>query len=734
MRKPKILNPYLIPILFFLYFQTYPSFIFAQNTQDPEQEIGLVLAGGGALGLAHVGVLEYLEELNIPIHRIGGTSMGGIVSGLYALGYDAQSLKQFTTESNWDFLLSNDFHRKKAPLEAKNEIERYLLTLSRANNQIGFTSAYLNGNNIYQMLQKFCFPTASNISFEDLSIPFYCVAVDLIKGKEVIQDSGYLPDALLTTMAIPAIFNPIERDSFLLVDGGVLNNFPAEEMRRRGADLVIGVKLVTAEEKTEFAGPFEVLGRTYEIVTEEARKGYQGECDICIEVPLQGYSVADFHKADSLIAVGRRAAQTYKKELERYSSPSPLPQRPKTIQNSQVKRTQIQLTDIQITGNDFVPDRFILNTLKLKTPKFYEFEDIQLAIEKLQASQQFKGIYYNFERNNVGATTMYLEVKEKDRAIFNVGGNYNTSFGLGILLHPQFRNWRGFGNVFDLELRISRNPYLKAKYMSNSSGLFSPFGSFLLGGDDYFTYNTDTDFDDIQNNLAEIKLGLQWNPSLSVAFGAGVEWQCYGFTEKAQQLLFDGLDDHLFNYFVYGEADILNKVHYPSHGFEAKILAKRITENFSEFRDKDAPIWLSADYKHFFSLTSNFIFHIGSQLGYNSDFIDRQYLFYQGGVYNQMRRNIIVQAGMPLMRHSARNIFAFQTHFRWDVAPIHHITLGYSNSSTSVDFDNLFSQKFEQGIYAAYGIETIFGPVELSLASPLEDLDLQFFLKAGFNF
>ncbi len=727
----KTLHPILISLLFTaIFFQTD---IKAQGEVE-EKEIGLVLAGGGALGLAHVGVLEYLEELKVPIDRIGGTSMGGIVSGLYALGYDAEALKEVALDFDWDHLLSNSYDRRKAPLATKNYSERYLLSMSRARNQIGFTSAFIDGINIYQQLHRLTYPIETSINFEDLSIPFYCVAVDLNKGREVIQDTGYLPNVLLSTMTIPAVFNPIEKDSMLLVDGGVLNNFPVKEIRRRGADLVIGVKLITAEDERDYPGPFEVLGRTYEIVTEEARKQYEGDCDICIEIPLQGYSVADFNKADSLIAIGRRAAEQYREELLALSKGGGQSLRPRPIQLTRIGNTNIQLKAIEVYGNQHVPDRFVFNTMKLKPARTYDLNEIQLAIEKLQASQQFKSIYYSFTRDTQGQTTMQIQVKEKDRATLHVGANYNSDFGLALLLHPQFKNWKGFGNEFDMELRVSRNPYLNFRFMNNSNGVFSPFATLKFEGEDYYSYNTDTDYEDIQNNEIEVRLGVQWNPSLNFAMGGGIEWQLYGFTDKAQQLLFENLNTHIYNYFVYGEADILDKVHFPNKGFEFKILAKKITDNFSDYREREAPLWLSADYKHFFPLSSKLVFSIAGQLGYSSDYIDIQYLFYQGGLTNYTRQNSMIQAGMPLMRRNSQNTFAFQTKLRWDLAAVHHITTGYSNSALSMQFEDLFEKKFEQGIFIGYGYESIVGPLELYVSTPMKSFEPWLFLSAGYRF
>ncbi|MEL6942819.1 MAG: patatin-like phospholipase family protein, partial [Bacteroidota bacterium] len=243
----------------------FVQFAHSQSIDDEyindTEKVGLVLAGGGALGIAHVGVLEYLEELGINADLIGGTSMGGIVSGFYAMGYDINQLKAIALEQDWDYLLSNEFERKKAPLRLKNERDRYMLTLRREDSAIYLSDALVDGINIYQVFKKLCAPVRDIDNFSELPIPFYCVAVDLKSGEPIILDRGSLADALLATMAIPGFFQPVIIDDYLLVDGGVLNNFPVKEMRQKGADKVIGVKLIDRNYGQGGKGLSSILGK-----------------------------------------------------------------------------------------------------------------------------------------------------------------------------------------------------------------------------------------------------------------------------------------------------------------------------------------------------------------------------------------------------------------------------------------------------------------------------------------
>jgi NTE family protein len=196
---------------FLIFLMTFPPLLPAQ--EDKPVETGLVLSGGGALGLAHIGVLQYLEEINFPIDRIGGTSMGGIVGGLYSLGYSADELADIVVLQDWDLLLSNYYDRQMASLEAREKQDRFLISLKREKDKISLGSALINGINIYLLLKELTYPFSPDQNFEDFPIPFYCISVDLANRKPIILDQGELAEALLATMAIPGVFAPVERET-----------------------------------------------------------------------------------------------------------------------------------------------------------------------------------------------------------------------------------------------------------------------------------------------------------------------------------------------------------------------------------------------------------------------------------------------------------------------------------------------------------------------------------------
>ena len=211
------------------------------DVQGQRKKVGLVLSGGGAKGVAHIGVLKVLEEAGIPIDYIAGTSMGSLVGALYAIGYDAHTMDSLVRRQDWTFLLSDKVYRYNLPFSEKEETEKYLVSVPIKNNrEIKIPSGFISGQNIYNLFSDLTIGYHDSLDFKKLPIPFACVASNLVDGQEVIQDCGVLPLAMRASMAIPGAFAPVRKDGMVLVDGGISNNFPVDIAKAMGADIIIG--------------------------------------------------------------------------------------------------------------------------------------------------------------------------------------------------------------------------------------------------------------------------------------------------------------------------------------------------------------------------------------------------------------------------------------------------------------------------------------------------------------
>ncbi|MCD4731730.1 MAG: patatin-like phospholipase family protein, partial [Bacteroidales bacterium] len=215
-----------------------------KKTADNQRpKIGLVLSGGGAKGIAHIGILKAMEKERIRPDFIAGTSMGSIIGGLYALGYSADQLDTIIRQIDWGEVLSNNIQLQYIAYEEKEYYNRYLIELPFENGKLKLPSGVIHGQMLGEMLARYAWPAKDYTSFDEFPIPFRCVATDVGTGKPIIFSDGSLAMAMRASMAIPTAFTPVDLDSTLAVDGGVVNNFPVEEVIDMGADIVIGVSV-----------------------------------------------------------------------------------------------------------------------------------------------------------------------------------------------------------------------------------------------------------------------------------------------------------------------------------------------------------------------------------------------------------------------------------------------------------------------------------------------------------
>ncbi|HVK01884.1 MAG TPA: patatin-like phospholipase family protein [Armatimonadaceae bacterium] len=274
--------------------------------------VGLALGGGAARGLAHVGVLEWLEENRIPVDYIAGTSMGGLVAGVYATGLSAGEMRAFLQDVDWARAFSGEPPYGARSFRRKQDRRQYPTALEIGlGNGVQFPSGLDPAHAVDLLLSRAVFDVGAVTDFARLAIPFRCVAADLRAGEEVILRDGSLVAALRATMAMPGLFTPVERDGRLLVDGGILNNVPADVVRAMGADVVIAVDVgLPVDPKAKIGSVVTVLLRTVDVLT--AVKNQRGirEADILIRPDLAGYTLQDWRSLVPLARRGRDAAES----------------------------------------------------------------------------------------------------------------------------------------------------------------------------------------------------------------------------------------------------------------------------------------------------------------------------------------------------------------------------------------------------------------------------------------
>ena len=296
----------------------------AAHGQQPgnRPRVGLALGGGAARGFAHMGVLEWLEEHRIPVDAIAGTSMGGLVGGLYATGLTAAEVRTTVADADWDRLFGGEVEYALMSFRRKEDLRGYPVRHELGlRGGLRLVQSLDPGHYVELLLSRLALPHTVPLDFDDLPIPFRAVTTDLEAATVVAVGSGSLASALRATMAIPGVFQPVLRDGLLLADGGLLNNVPADVVGRMGVDVVIAVDVnVPLQTREGMQSWVHLAGQALTLMMNERTRNVLGQhADHVIVPPLEGMSLMDWRRSDTIRALGYRAAAAAAEELAHLS-------------------------------------------------------------------------------------------------------------------------------------------------------------------------------------------------------------------------------------------------------------------------------------------------------------------------------------------------------------------------------------------------------------------------------
>ena len=304
-----------------------PLMLFAAETAKPK--VGLVLSGGAARGLAHVGVLKALEEQGIHIDAIAGTSMGAVIGGLYASGYKIDELEKLALSIDWQEALSDAPEREDVPFRRKQDDRDFLVKQKlsfRDDGSLGLPLGVVQGQNLALLLESLLAHSSDIRDFDKLPIPFRAVATDIVNGEKVVFRKGHLPQVIRASMSIPAVFAPVEINGQLLVDGGMVDNIPVDVAREMGVDIVIVVDIGTPlRGRKQLNTVFDILNQSITLMTRsnsEVQLASLNSDDILIQPALASYGATDFGRSLDIINAGYRATQVLEKRLASLRQPT----------------------------------------------------------------------------------------------------------------------------------------------------------------------------------------------------------------------------------------------------------------------------------------------------------------------------------------------------------------------------------------------------------------------------
>ena len=452
-----------LTILIISIFLISPYFIFSQ---EKKPKVALVLSGGGAKGMAHIATLQALDSLGIVPDLVIGTSMGSIVGGLYAMGYSGDSIAAITKDIDWGVILGGSISLVDVGVEEKSEFNKYLTELDLVKGKPKLSDALLKDQKLREFITSLIYPVYSVTDFDDLSIPFRAMTTDIVNGKEVLLDSGSLAVAMRASMSIPGVFKPVPYKDVLLVDGGVLNNFPTDVAKSMGADIIIGSDVGGGMASIEDLNSISSLLFQAAMLTSNLKAPENIKlCDIFIDhVPNLTYSTGNFDKGNELYEEGKIATEQSIDQLIALAEKlKGFQQRTHKIPDvtDEIMLDTIIYTDISEANLDLVKAR-----ADLQTHKKYTSDDIIYRIDKAMGTNLFSQITYTpvIEGDKVG-----LELIGLEHSKHQVKGSlhYDTYRGVGLVVNYTGRNVLGQASRFLATVDIAQQPMFGLQYQKN---------------------------------------------------------------------------------------------------------------------------------------------------------------------------------------------------------------------------------------------------------------------------
>ncbi len=405
----------LVTVVLLLSLPAYAAAEPAQESLTDRPKIGLVLSGGGARGVAHIGVLQALHDMNVPVDYIAGTSIGSIIGGLYASGLSPTALEAMVRSINWDEMLSSEVQWQDRRFQDRKASRKYFLGVEFGLNTEGGVapSAVLAGQRAQLLLRRMT--AGLNVSqFDELPIPFRAVSTDVNAAEPYVFASGDLATAMRASMAIPLIFDPVRIDDHVLVDGGILNNLPVDVARDMGADVIIAVNVSSPLGKIDDSSSLvSIAYRSIDASLVQNTIQSLSQADLVIAPDLSDLDAADFDRTDDMLNAGYAAVKAKQRFLETLSlNVADYAEYRASIQESQ-RKAPGSIQFVRFSGNRRTAEPRLAAVTEHLIGETVDHEALEATIRRLLAFESFVSVDYRYVNNAAGQTGIEFAVREK---------------------------------------------------------------------------------------------------------------------------------------------------------------------------------------------------------------------------------------------------------------------------------------------------------------------------------
>ena len=725
------------------------------TTKTKTPKVGLVLSGGGAKGFAHIGVLKVLDSLGVKIDYIAGTSMGAIVGSLYASGYSGKQLDSIFKTLDYDEVISDNLPRSAKTFYERDNSEKYVVNLPFDKFKIKLPSALSRGQNVFNLLSKLTLHVNEIERFDQMSIPFFCVATDVEKGEAVILDSGNLAQAVTASGAFPSLFQPVMIDGRLLIDGGVVNNYPIHELKAKGMDIIIGVDVQDdLKDRLELKSAPDVLLQINNFRTVSDMKLKSKITDVYIRPDIKDFTVVSFSESKQIIENGKQATL---KEIEKLKQlPKYNTSNTRRANISKSKQDSIKINWISIKGNERYTRSYILGKLKFKGDTKVSYKDFDRGVNNLVATNNFDSFIYEFKKSDhTEGYDLYATIIENEITTFlKLGLHYDDLYKSSALVNLTKKNLLFDNDVASLDIILGDNVRYNFEYFIDkgfywSIGIKSRYNQFsrsvnpelLVSGFDNIGSGLNKIDVEIQDQTNQLYLQTLFRKDFAFSIGAEhkrleIKSETITLNSRTDEFLFENTDYGS----VFGnlKLDTYDNKYFPKRGFYFDgdlhwyLVSSKFNSNFEPFAI------VKADIGYAFSLSNKLAFNLktegGFKLGENTtNTMD----FALGGYGNNFINNFIPFYGYDYISLTGNSYVKAYASADYEIFRKHHITLegNWANVDNGIfDSGNWFTLPDYRGYALGYGIETFLGPIQAKYSYSPEQKASIWFFTVGFWF
>ena len=726
----------------------------AQNEpQENTPKIGLVLSGGGAKGLAHIGVLKVIDSLGVKIDYIAGTSMGAIIGGLYASGYSGKQLDSIFYEIDFDNLINDDLPRASKAFYERDNSEKYAVTLPFDNLKIKLPSALSRGQNTYSLLSRLTLHVGDINNFNQLPIPFLCIATNIETGQQLVLENGNLTQSIMASGALPSLFQPVKIKDEVLIDGGVVNNYPIDELRAKGMDIIIGVDVQDGLlKREELTSALDVLSQINIFKTIKVMKTKIEQTDIYIKPNIKDFNVVSFNEGTKIIKAGKYAALS-KLNIFRTLQSKTNKVKP-TVNIKTIDSLTINTITIN-TGKNYTR-AYVLGKLKLKSHEKISYKDFTRGVNNLVATNNFDSFQYELNKTSdkEGYDLVANLEETKTKTFLKLGIHYDDLYKSAALINLTKKRLLFKNDIASLDFVLGDNVRYNFEYLIDrgfywSIGLRSRYNVFnrninaqLLLEETEITATGINKIDAVlQDQTNQFYLQTLFRKDFALSLGAEhkrleIKSETISTPNPNDEFIFENTD--YFSVFGNLKLDTYDNKYFPNRGvyfngdFQMYLYASRFNESFENFSIA------KADIGYAFSVSDKLAFNFQTSGGFKLGNKNTQTLdFALGGYGNNLINNFIPFIGYDFISLTGNSFVKASAIADYEVFKKHHLTVeaNWANIDNDIfESGEWFTLPDYRGYGLGYAVETFFGPIQVKYSYSPEQKQSVWFFNLGFWF